>query len=126
MRLATFPLVACALLTAAGCTTLDVLAPTHPDAVNTGRFPSLAQQPVAAARQLPQAEADAAAASLQGEAAAAIAQPRPTGVDARIANARAAGAAAQAGAPRAVDRTDELRRLGETHAEETLRRIEAR
>ena len=122
MRCAIVPL----LLAFGGCTTVDVLAPTDPGAINTGEFPTLVATPATANEQLPQGEADAAARSLRNDAAEALAVPAPMSVDQRIAEARDAAAGAQAAAAAPPDRSEELRRIGATHAEETIRRIEGR
>ena len=120
VRFATF----IALIGLTGCAATDLPPPSDPRAVNTGAFPTFAAVPAAANVQLPAAEADRAIMALEDEAVAVNAEPRPMGVEARIAQAEVAGARAQANAPRPMSFLERLRRLGETHDEETLRRIE--
>lgn len=108
------------------CAPVDTTTLSDPRAVNTGAFPTFAARPAAANRQLPAGEADRTIMSLEDEAAAADATPRPMGVEERIARAERAGADAQANAPRPMSLLQRLRRLGDTHADDTLRRIEDR
>ena len=113
-----------ALAALAGCAATDPPPPTDIRAVNTGTFPTFAAVPAAANEQLPAAEASRTIMSLEDEAAASARVPRPMGVEARIAEAERAGARAQANAPRPSNLLQRLRLLGDTHAKETLRRIE--
>ena len=126
VRFATFLIAGTGIAALAGCAVVDPSHPTDARAVNTGAFPTFAAVPAAANAQLPDAEAERAVMSLEDEAAMVAAVPRPMGVEARIAQAERAGAAAQANAPIPLDERLRLRRLGETHAERTLRRIKDR
>ena len=120
MRFTALPLIA--LL--GGCTTADLLVPTDPRAIRTGEFPTFAPSPSAANVQLPQDEVDRATASLVDDAAAATAAPRPSGVAGRIGSIAAAGQRARDEAAPPDPAVDDLLRLRESHATDTLRRIE--
>ncbi|MCO5066147.1 MAG: hypothetical protein M9924_17275 [Rhizobiaceae bacterium] len=87
------------LFALAACTTPDDPAS---GAVNTGTYPNLNVKPAIAAAQLSQEERDAAVDSLKGAAA---------------------GQAASGKGPSASASEAELRRLGATHSDETLKEI---
>ena len=107
------------------CATDDLSLPDDPRARNTGAFPTFAATPAVATRQLPQSEVDRTVRRLEGAEADALAEPRPVMVRERIDRLDAAGRRA-ASSPAPSDDTARLRRIGETHEAETIRRIEER
>lgn len=86
---------------AVGCARQDAIVPTNASATNTAEFPRFDAVPPAAARQLQEGEAKAAAARLEARGRAAAGQ-----------------------APRPVSDATRLRRLRATHEAETIARIE--
>ena len=90
-------------LLASGCTSGELITPTDPRARDTGTFPTFSANPGGATQQFP-----------------------TTGVDGEIAALAADGAAASSSARPPSDNSAELRRVGDTHAAETIRRIERR
>ena len=146
------PPLLCLLLAAlslGACATNDPFLPSDPRARNTGAFPTFAATPAAAARQLPQAQVNRTVMGLEDAEAAALARPRPTMVaeraadlgrsgreaqgqprpmmvEERIARLDAAGRRARGQAPTPADERARLARLGRTHAEDTIARIEER
>jgi hypothetical protein len=88
-----------ALVALAACSTRD---DPSSGAVNTGTYPNLNIKPTIATAQLSQAERDAAVSSLKGASAGQAASGSGAGMTANEA---------------------ELRRLGATHSDETLKEI---
>ena len=139
------PIVTC-VVALAGCATDELPLPNDPRARNTGTFPTFAAVPAAAAPQLPQAQVNSTVMRLEDAEAAALgrpvltadavddldatgafvaAEPRPMMVEERIARLDEAGRRARQGVATSADERARLARLGRTHGEETLRRIEA-
>lgn len=132
----------------AACAKQPLDIPSDPRARDTGRFPTFAATPAAAAPQLPQAQVNRTVRGLEGAEREALARPEPTMVaeraaaladagqradaeapmmvDERIARLDAAGRRARTAAPPPTDETERLRRLGRNHVAETIQRIEER
>lgn len=132
----------------AACAQQPLDIPSDPRARNTGRFPTFAATPAAAAKQLPQGQVNRTVRRLEGAEARALSQPEPMMVaeraaeiadagqradaeapmmvEERIARLDAAGRRARNAAPPPTNETERLRRLGRNHVAETIRRIEER